>query len=105
MTDDHAADDHAADIDKRVRGYFLVGASLLILTGLTVAVAFLEMPVKIAVTVALIIATFKGSLVAGFFMHLISEKKMIYGVLIVTVAFFFVLIFGPLLTVGDGFGS
>ena len=31
-----------------------------------------------AVTVALFIATIKGSLVACYFMHLISEKKLIY---------------------------
>ena len=93
------------DIDKRVRGYFLVGTSLLILTGLTVAVAFMEMPVAFAVTVALIIATPKGSLVAGFFMHLISERKMIYGVLLLTITFFIALFFGPLLVDLDGLGS
>ena len=35
----------AADIDKRVRAYLMVGASLLMLTGLTVGVAYMEMPV------------------------------------------------------------
>ena len=95
----------AEEIDKRVRAFFLIGASLLILTGLTVAVAFLKLPVVGAVTVALIIATFKASLVAAVFMHLISEKKLIYGVLVVTVAFFLVLLFVPLLTDRDGFGS
>jgi cytochrome c oxidase subunit 4 len=39
--------------------------------------------------VALIIATGKAFLVAGYFMHLISERKMIYGILAFT-AFFFV---------------
>ncbi len=95
----------AAELDKRVRGFILVGASLLILTGLTVWVAFFDLPVAAAVTVALIIATFKGSLVAGVFMHLISERKMIYGVLVVTVAFFLVLLFLPFFTIQDGFGS
>ncbi len=95
----------AADIDKRVRGFILVGASLLVLTGLTVAVAFLEMPVTLAVTVALIIALVKGSLVACVFMHLIAERKMIYGVLAVTIAFFLALLFLPLATIMEGFGS
>ena len=36
---------------------------------------------------ALIIACIKGALVAGYFMHLISEKKVIAWVLIVTVVF------------------
>ena len=33
-------------------------------------------------------AWFNGSLVAGFFMHLISEKKAIYAILLATVFFF-----------------
>ena len=37
----------------------------------------------------------KGSLVASFFMHLITEKKLILIILLVTVAFFFALIFLP----------
>ena len=35
-------------------------------------------------TVALLVATIKGSLVACYFMHLISEKKLIYAVLALT---------------------
>ena len=99
------SEDHATDIDKRVRGYVLVGASLLVLTGLTVAVAELHLPLKVAVAVALCIAAFKGSLVAGVFMHLISERKLIYGVLLITVLFFVVLLFGPLFTHLDGYGT
>ncbi len=38
---------------------------------------------------ALVIACTKAFLVAGYFMHLISEKKMIYGIMAFT-AFFFV---------------
>ena len=42
----------------------------------------------VTITVALFIATVKASLVAGFFMHLISEKKAIYAILMTTVFFF-----------------
>ena len=94
----------AEDIDKRVKGYLVVGASLMVLTGLTVAVAYLDFSVTMAIIVALVIASFKASLVAAVFMHLISEKMMIYGVLMVTAAFFLVLLFVPLLTVNDGIG-
>ena len=45
-----------------------------------------------AVTVALLVATIKGSLVACYFMHLISEKKLIYAVLALTVVFFIALL-------------
>jgi cytochrome c oxidase subunit 4 len=56
-----------------------------------------------AVTVALLVATIKGTLVACYFMHLISEKKLIYAVMALTVAFFFVLLSLPVLTHSNGF--
>jgi caa(3)-type oxidase subunit IV len=45
------------------------------------------------IAVALVIACGKAFLVAGFFMHLISERKMIYGLLIFTACFFLGLMF------------
>jgi caa(3)-type oxidase subunit IV len=42
----------------------------------------------LTIAVALFIATVKAFLVAGYFMHLISERKMIYGILAATVFFF-----------------
>ena len=36
---------------------------------------------------------------AGYFMHLISERKLIFWVLVLTVVFFFVLLLLPMLTV------
>jgi caa(3)-type oxidase subunit IV len=55
------------------------------------------------VTIALIVATIKGGLVACYFMHLISEKKLIYAVLALTVVFFAALIALPVFTVSDGY--
>ena len=106
MTSDHAADitdDHAVDIDKHVRVYIIVFVALMVLTVITVAIARLHLPVPIAVSVALLVASIKGGLVAGYFMHLVSEKKLIYAVLAVTVAFFVVLLALPVLTHSDGF--
>ena len=40
-------------------------------------------------------------MVASVFMHLSHEKKWIYGALLLTVVFFIVLLFVPLLTVSD----
>ncbi len=54
-------------------------------------------------TIALIVATIKGSLVACYFMHLISEKKLILAVLALTVVFFIALLALPVVTVHDGF--
>jgi len=95
--------DHAVDIDKHVRIYITVFVALLVLTVVTVAISRFHLPVHQAVTIALIVATIKGSLVACYFMHLISEKKLIYAVLALTVAFFVVLLALPVLTVHDGF--
>ena len=105
MTSDHAADlgGHAADIDRHIRVYITVFAALMVLTIVTVAISYLHLPVKIAVTVALLVATIKGSLVACYFMHLISEKKLIYAVLVVTALFFIALLALPVLTVHNGY--
>jgi cytochrome c oxidase subunit 4 len=95
--------DHAAEIDKHVRVYLTVFAALMVLTIVTVAISRVHLPVPMAVTVALIVATIKGTLVACYFMHLISEKKLIWAVLILTVAFFVVLLFLPVITHSNGF--
>jgi cytochrome c oxidase subunit 4 len=92
------ADSHAREIDKHVRTYIIVFVSLMVLTVVTVAVAFLEMPVWMGIAVALFIASVKGTLVACYFMHLISEKKLIYLVMGLTVFFFVGLLLLPALT-------
>jgi cytochrome c oxidase subunit 4 len=106
MASDHATDmtsDHAVDIDKHVRVYITVFVALMVLTVVTVAVSRYHFPVPVAVTVALIVATIKGSLVACYFMHLISEKKLIYAVLALTVVFFAALLALPVFTFSDGY--
>ena len=76
----------------------------MVLTVITVAVSRVHLPVPIAVTVALLVATIKGTLVACYFMHLISEKKLIYAVLLLTAVFFVALLALPVVTVSDGYG-
>ena len=104
---DHAATsmtgDHAVDIDKHVRIYITVFVALMVLTVVTVTVSRFHLPVPMAVSVALLIAIIKGSLVACYFMHLISEKKLILAVLALTAVFFVVLMALPSFTVNDGF--
>jgi cytochrome c oxidase subunit 4 len=95
--------DHAADIDRHVRVYITVFVALMVLTIITVAISRLHLPVHQAVTVALVVATIKGTLVACYFMHLISEKRLIYAVLALTVVFFIALLALPVVTVHDGF--
>ena len=92
---------HSHDIQKEIRTYWIVFAALIICTFLTVLIAQFHFPLVIAVTLALTVAVFKGSLVCGFFMHLISERQLIYTILIFTVSFFIGLIFLPLYNDGD----
>ena len=95
--------DHAADIDRHVKVYITVFVALMILTIVTVAISRFHPPVAIAVTIALLVATIKGSLVACYFMHLISEKKLIIAVLALTAFFFVALLTLPVVTVHDGY--
>ena len=95
--------DHAADIDRHVKVYITVFVALMVLTIITVAISRFHLPVAYAVTMALLVATIKGSLVACYFMHLISEKKLIIAVLALTAVFFVVLLTLPVVTVHDGY--
>ena len=103
---EHAAEltgDHAADIDKHVRVYITVFVALMALTLVTVAVSYLDLSTPMAIALAMFIATIKGSLVACYFMHLISEKRLIYAVLVITVVKFVALLALPALTHGNGY--
>jgi cytochrome c oxidase subunit IV len=78
-------------IKKSVRTYMFVFGALLVGTILTVWAATLEFNKthpKTGIAVALLIASVKSFLVAGYFMHLLSEKKAIYATLATTVFFF-----------------
>jgi cytochrome c oxidase subunit 4 len=92
MSDSHSPE----EIRKHVRIYITVFAALAVLTVATVGASYLNLPIAAAVVLALFIASIKGTLVAGFFMHLISEKKAIYWILMLTAAFFVVLMSVPL---------
>lgn len=92
-------------IQKQVKGYMLVFGTLAVLTIVTVLVSYLDVSIGAAVTIALLIATVKGSLVALFFMHLSHEKKAIYWVLMLTAVFFLFLIFIPMGTFADHTGA
>lgn len=96
---------HHADIHKQVKAFKLVFAALAVGTILTVAVSTFHLPIVAAVMVALLIASAKGSLVAGWFMHLRAERKAIYAVLAVTVFFFVFLLLWPVLDIGGAVGK
>ena len=84
---------HSDDISKHIRGYMLIGATLIIGTVLTVLASYVDLGHHWNIVLALVIATVKASLVALYFMHLISEKQLIYTVLGFTAFFFIGLMF------------
>ncbi len=75
------------NLEKELKIYKGVYIGLLFLTVVTVAVSYLHVPVWAAVIIALIVATFKASLVANFFMHLAHEKPLILWTMAFTVFF------------------
>jgi len=87
-------DEHTIEeMRHHIRRYLIVGVALAVGTALTVWASLINFgSIEINIVVALVIASVKGLLVAGFFMHLVSEKKMIYAVLAST-GFFFVGLF------------
>ena len=84
-----------------VRSYLAVFAALLVLTVVTVAVASLELAAGMTVAVAIMIATFKATLVALFFMHLKGEKPMVFWSLGLTGVLLMALFAFVLWTEGD----
>lgn len=92
--DAHAVD----DIRSHVKTYLMIFGALMVLTMVTVGVSYLHLPVAMAIAVALVVATIKGSLVALYFMHLNHERKLVYYVLALTAVFFIFMMFVPLLT-------
>lgn len=83
-----------AHFQQHVKKYLFVFYCLIVGTIVTVLASYLPIDsVALTVAIAIFIACVKGFLVAGYFMHLMSEKKMIYGILLTTVFFFAGLMF------------
>src|ERR1035437_5584010 len=77
------------DFTHHVRRYLYVFYTLLFGTLVTVGASYIPFGNHaFNIAVALLIACGKAFLVAGFFMHLISERKLIYGLLAFTIFFF-----------------
>jgi cytochrome c oxidase subunit 4 len=90
------------DIQKHKKTYIGVFVALAVLTIVTVLVSRFEFGIAMGVFIALVIATTKGTLVGGFFMHLFSEKKIVYWLLVLCVVFFVALMALPSVTSSHG---
>ena len=97
---EHETEEYAHEVRRHVRGYLMVGGTLLLFTLITVGLSYVDFGVlfshlfhinmseasgrKANIAVALLVATFKAGLVAAIFMHLSAEKRLIYRVLVFT---------------------
>jgi cytochrome c oxidase subunit IV len=85
-----------------IRRYLYVFYALLFGTLITVGASYIPFGNReVNIGVALLIAVTKASLVACYFMHLISERKMIYCILGFTGFFFLGLMFLTLFSFAD----
>jgi cytochrome c oxidase subunit 4 len=79
---DEAHSHSPEEVAKHKKVYIAVFIALLVGTVVTVALNWLHFDSKaLTIAIALFVATIKATLVACYFMHLISEKKMIYIIL------------------------
>ncbi len=97
------SESEAARVREHVRVYVMVFVALAVLTVVTVALSYLHLPTALAISVAMVVATVKAGLVAGYFMHLLTEEKVILWLLLLCVAFLVFLYVLPLGTeTGNG---
>ena len=89
-----------ADYPKHVRTYIAVFAALAALTIITVAVSYVHLATTPAIILAITIASIKGALVMGFFMHLINERQTIVAILLLTAVFMIALLTIPVMMSG-----
>jgi caa(3)-type oxidase subunit IV len=98
MSNQHSPD----HFSHHVRRYLLVFYALLFGTLITVGASYIPFGHRaVNIGVALFIACGKAFLVAGYFMHLISERKMIYGIMAFTAFFFIGLMFLTIFSFSD----
>ena len=88
-------------IEHHIQTYIRVFIALGVLTVITVAVSYLDVSFIEAFFIAMVVASIKGSLVLGYFMHLITERQIIIWILVATVTTFIILMFIPLISLTD----
>ncbi|WP_395742108.1 cytochrome C oxidase subunit IV family protein [Prosthecobacter sp.] len=84
--------DNVEEIQKSIKKYLIIGATLIVFSAITVWLSYVELPThSLNILVGMIVATFKAALVALIFMHLNHERSVIYKILAFTVVFAIVL--------------
>jgi len=84
--------DNVEEIQKSIKKYLIIGALLILASGATVWLSYVELPThSLNILVGMILATIKATLVALIFMHLNHERSTIYKILAFTVVLAIVL--------------
>jgi caa(3)-type oxidase subunit IV len=76
----------AEEVAKHLKQYFIIGTLLIVFTAITVALSYVDFPkyglgAHSNMVIGMIVATFKSSLVMLIFMHLNSERPLVYKIL------------------------
>ena len=92
-----STDNFVKHTHQQVKTYSIIFAALLVLTVITVLLSKVQLPVALGVLLALIVAGIKGTLVAGIFMHMFSEKLSAVNIVLIFSAIFFLVMIGLIL--------
>ena len=84
-------------VHEQIRNYFIIFGTLLVFTAITVLLSKVELPIVLGVVLALIVAGIKGTLVAGIFMHMFSERIPVVNIVLISAAVFFLVMIGLIL--------
>lgn len=85
-------------IQQEARRHLTVFGAVALCTLAIVSTRLFPLGTGVKIAAVLAIAVVQASLVAGFLMHLITEKRMIVSSLVLTAIFFVALIFLPFLS-------
>jgi hypothetical protein len=90
MTESAAPTIHSPEeVRRHVRGYLIIGVALLFDLALAVSAYYAHAAgAKVTLRLILCLAALKLTVVVFYFKHLISSKRIVYGVLALTVLFF-----------------
>lgn len=89
------------DVPMMVHSYKKLFLLLVAVTGLGIVLAYLHMPVWLAVVLGLGIIIYKSSVVVDAFKHLILGRPLLILVFAMTAIFFVSLLLGPIMTHED----
>ena len=84
-------------VHQQIKNYVIIFGLLMILTVVTVLLSRLQVQVGFGVALALIVAGIKGSLVAGIFMHMFTEKISVVNLVLIFSGIFFLVMIGLIL--------